>query len=260
MRGGATTAYAAIGGRSDPGPVILATFIPQLASLVDIDTIDATGLGTLLLALGTFALAWFTRRAIAAADKERQIAERALEASIRQGEIAQVQADIAQQTLKAQDQPLLIDLIPDAEPPYGIAREVREFVIHTPAIDFVHRFSAGPGDVYIAWERGFFFCRVPLRNAGRGLARLMRRGIELHGDGVEETVWQKCRARVPEREAFDVLVMASGDCPGGVPPEQFRLGIPYTVTNDRAIRLVTVVIERAESNWVVADIEFLEQS
>ena len=192
----------------------------------------------------------------------RQGAEdrRALEASIRQGEIAQKQADIAQQTLKAQDQPLLIDLIPDAEPPYGIAREAREFVIHTPAIDFVHRFSAGPGDIYISWERGFFFCRVPLRNAGRGLARLIRRGIEFHGDGVDETLWSKCRARVPEREAFDVLVMASGDCPGGVPLGQFRLAIPYTTTNDRTIRLVTVVIECAESVWIVADIEFIEQS
>ena len=81
--------------------------------LVDIDTIDAVGLGTLILAVATFVLAWVTWRTLKAAKKEREVAEQALAA-------AQRQAEIAQQTLEAQELPLLINVTRDGPVPVGL--------------------------------------------------------------------------------------------------------------------------------------------
>ena len=59
------------------------------AGFIDIDSIDATALGTLLLAVGTFWLAFLTRRLLGAAQTDRRTALGALKASERQASIAE---------------------------------------------------------------------------------------------------------------------------------------------------------------------------
>jgi hypothetical protein len=86
----------------------------QLGALVDIDTIDAVGLGTLLLALGTFWLAFLTRHLLKSAREDRQTALDALKASNRQADaalaavqVSERQAEIAERSRLDATAPLL---------------------------------------------------------------------------------------------------------------------------------------------------------
>jgi hypothetical protein len=73
---------------------ILGGVVP--AKIIDIRSIDVVGLGTLLLAIATFLLAFLTWRLLKAAKDDRRIALQALVASERQ-------ADISDQALSAAD-------------------------------------------------------------------------------------------------------------------------------------------------------------
>lgn len=62
---------------------------------LDLHTIDAVGLGTLLLALATFWLAWKTRTLAKEAEKDRKVAQEQVDAAQRQLDLSRLQLERA---------------------------------------------------------------------------------------------------------------------------------------------------------------------
>jgi hypothetical protein len=139
------------------GALALAALGWLVSSITDIDTLDAAGFGTLLLALATFILAGFTLATLKAAEKERGIASQALK-------VSQDQTEIAQAALDAEYQPLLIDVLQTGDPPPGLPAE-------------------GPPDLRlpsVSVGKRYTHVMFPLRNVGRGVAVIDQGGDHSH--------------------------------------------------------------------------------
>jgi hypothetical protein len=87
---------------------VLAITVDTHDFTVDLHSVDAVALGTLLLAVATFWLAWKTRTLANEAEKDRQVAQRQVDTAQQQLAVAQRQTEIARIQTERAHRPVVV--------------------------------------------------------------------------------------------------------------------------------------------------------
>lgn len=131
-------------------PVLVGLLVDTHGFHLDLRSIDAVGLGTLLLAVATTSLAWKTRALAVEAEKDRHVAQAQVDA-------AQAQLAVARATLDAEYRPII------GEVAYLAEREIAVFPSGMEVEPHV-------GGLFVVANSEVAQACVPVRNIGRGVA------------------------------------------------------------------------------------------
>lgn len=230
---------------------MLAITVQTHGFTLDLRTVDAVGLGTLLLAIATAVLAWKTRTLAREAEEDRKVALRQVDTAQEALSESREQTKIARQTLGAQIRPVLIDVPLDLSYAGPITYEDFEPIVERPGfvqVDLSDRHAA---------------ISVPMRNAGTGLA--MIRAVALHiGEPIPSLPVTIRPANVPPREDARVSFLVEVDHPALKAmrrirqDKSFSLEVSYSDLAGEQMTVTRFDIYFRSGNWEVRQIHFQE--
>lgn len=216
---------------------------------LELHHLDWVGLGTIFLGLATFVLAFLTRRAVNEAEKDRVLAQRALDAAL-------LQASVAQQTLDVEIQPIIIEVPLDLS---------QEDLVHFPDGPQGVRIRIVVGGVYVHIDDEIAVCSVPFRNVGRGVAAVATAWLEEGGGSAGYAARDLTRPNLPTGETLRAnFVFRRGE--GGFAHLSHRVahrdglvvGVRYADVAGRQVRDTRLEIrfsQSAHTNWETVYVE-----
>ncbi len=166
-------------------------------------------------------------------------------------------AEIARAAVNAEVQPVLVDVPPNAVPPPDIPRDgqgkLDPFFLSFDGGSF----SPGeidPRDAYVGRASGRLYVSVPLRNVGRGLAKLEAARLDRADDDASVVV-RRPIVPVGESTRIDFVAPASGETARGDDPRELSVTFEYTdIGGGQVFSLSGTLLKARGDRWYLTNL------